>query len=80
MRKRVGTDVVIPCKATSAAAADLVLEELRRAAQGPKLETVADVADYLHKAANRCRAIGELKKSVRIARDALRKIATRGSQ
>jgi len=68
------------CRATSAAAAGLVLEEVRRVGQGPKLETVADVADYLHKAANSCRTIGELKQSVRIARDALRRIAARGGQ
>ena len=62
--------------ATSAAAAELVLEDLRRMSQPPKLETVADVAGYLDRAANGgCRTVGELKMAIRTARNALREIA-----
>lgn len=65
----------------SAAAVDLVLEELRRMLQPPRLETIADVADYLDRAANGgCRTVGELKRVIRTARDALRTIAEQGRE
>lgn len=42
----------------------------------PRLESAGEVAEYLHKCINGgCRTLGELKRAVRRARDALREIA-----
>lgn len=45
----------------------------------PRLGSPGEVAEYLHKCINGgCRTLGELKRAVRRARDALREIAAAG--
>lgn len=43
----------------------------------PSLGTVAEVAEYLHREANRCKRAGGLRAAMRRARDALWEIARR---